>query len=223
MTFQRLAPKLPDLQTGDLVWPRADRQIVRFDAQSPEWQQAYAVLTSEPAQLTAEQIDLLDEFLRINWVGHVALIEIIDGTPWVVDATTHRSIWHKPPDQGNQNGVGSQSYENFLNDESHLQSHIWHGRLKPQFVSHIPNFGQDLVDAAKKHFGAPYTLLPGGLENPDKFYCSKLIWHALRDGLDITLQKKPDALPMPWFTPWDVMQADCIELLYEPPGRKYVE
>jgi hypothetical protein len=223
MAFTRLAPHPADLQTGDFVWPRADRQIVKFDTQPPEWQQAYAVLTSEPAKLSAAQIELLDGEIRRFWVGHVALIDIIDGQPWVVDATPHRSIWSKPPNKGNPEGVGSQSYEDFLNDEAHLQSHIWHGRLKPEFVSHIPNFGQDLVDAAKKHLGAHYTLLPGGLENPDKFYCSKLIWHALRDGLDITLQKKTDALPMPWFTPWDVMQADCMALLYEPAGRKYVE
>jgi hypothetical protein len=221
MTFQRLAPKISDLQTGDLVWPRADHQIVKFDEQSPEWQQAYAVLTSEPEKLSAAQTELLQMHIRRLWVGHVALIEIIDGKPWVVDATTNRSIWHKPPDLGNRKGVGSQSYENFLNDEDHLQSHIWHGRVKPQFVSHIPQFGHDLVNAAKRHLGAPYTLFPQGLEEPTKFYCSKLIWHAFRDGLDITLQKKPDALPSPWFTPWDVMQADCIERLYEP--KKYID
>jgi cell wall-associated NlpC family hydrolase len=217
VSFQRLASKTADLQTGDLVWPRADSQIVNFEAKPTPWQIAYEELSTESAKLTSEQAEQLNVFVRDIWVGHVAFIEIKDGVPWVVDATPSRSGWADP----RTDGVATQPYQAFLDDHAHTESHIWHGRLKPELVAQPESFGQRLVDAAKKHKGAAYSLNPFGLETPDKFYCSKLIWHALRDGLGITLEKKGLHVPQPWFTPWDVMQADCGQLLYQPAGKSY--
>jgi cell wall-associated NlpC family hydrolase len=213
MSFQRLAPNIADLQTGDLVWPRADWQLVSFDenrTQNEPWHQAYAREMAKP-NLSTGEAEQLDLFVRDIWVGHVALIEIIDSVPWVVDATPHRSGWAEP----RTDGVATQPYQAFLDDASHTESHVWHGRL----IGQSEGFGQLLVNAAKKYMGAKYSINPFGLETNDKFYCSQLIWHALRDGLGIELEKKGLRVPQPWFTPWDVMQAGCIRLLYEPPGK----
>lgn len=219
MAFTRLAPNIADLQTGDLVWPRADWQLVSFDenrTQNEPWHQAYAQEIAKP-NLSTEEAEQLDLFVRDIWVGHVALIEIIDGVPWVVDATPERSGWAKP----RTDGVATQAYQAFLDDASHTESHIWHGRLKPEFVGQSEGFGQRLVNAAKKHMGIKYSINPRGLAQADNFYCSKLIWHALRDGLGITLEKTGLQVPQPWFTPWDVMQAKCVQLLYSPAGKSY--
>jgi Permuted papain-like amidase enzyme, YaeF/YiiX, C92 family len=219
MSFQRLAPNASDLQTGDLVWPRAGWQIVSFDddrTRSQPWHVAYAQEIAKPG-ISSEETEQLDLFVRDIWVGHIALIEIVDGIPWVVDATPNRSGWAEP----RTDGVAMQPYQAFLDDAAHTESHIWHGRIKPEFVNPADNFGQRLVDAAKKHIGAKYSIKPRGLAKPNKFYCSKLIWHALRDGLGITLEKKGLRVPQPWFTPWDVMQADCVQLLYQPAGKSY--
>jgi hypothetical protein len=219
VSFQRLAPKFADLQTGDLVWPRADKQIVSFDedpSQGQPWHLEYAQQIAK-TNISSEQTEQLDLFVRDIWVGHIALIDIKDGIPWVVDATPSRSGWAQP----RTDGVAMQPYQAFLDDAAHTESHIWHGRLKPAFASAFQNSGRCLVDAAKKHIGAHYSINPFGLEKADKFYCSKLIWHALRDGLGITLGKPGLHLPQPWFTPWDLMQADCIELLYAPAGKSY--
>jgi hypothetical protein len=167
--------------------------------------------------ITPKQAEQINLFVRDIWVGHIALIEVIDGIPWVIDATPDRSGWAEP----RTDGVAMQPYQAFLDDAAHTESHIWHARIKPEYFEPSQAPGQRLVDAAKKHLGAKYSLRARGLRTPDKFYCSKLIWHALRDGLGITLKKKGLRVPQPWFTPWDVMQSDCIELLYEPPGRSY--
>lgn len=215
MTFQRLAPKASELQTGDLVWPRSDQQLVSFDhdrTQSQPWHQAYAKEMAKP-HVSSAQAEQLDLFVRDIWVGHIALIELKGGVPWVVDATPHRSGWAEP----RTDGVATQPYQAFLDDTAHTQSHIWHGRL----IGQSEGFGQRLVNAAKQFLGAQYSINPVGIETADKFYCSKLIWHALRDGLGIRLEKRGLQVPQPWFTPWDVMQADCIELLYKPAGKSY--
>jgi cell wall-associated NlpC family hydrolase len=216
MSFNRLGPDPADLQTGDLVWPRADRQIVTFDtdpSQDLPWMRAYAALRDAPTALSSEQSEQLELFVRDFWVGHVALIEVVDGIPWVVDATPSRSGWAQP----RTDGVAMQPYQAFLDDAAHTESHIWHGRVSGQ----SPDAGRRLIEATKKYLGAKYDLRPWGFDRADDFYCSKLIWHALRDGLGITLDKKGPRVPQPWFTPWDVMQASGITLLYEPAGKSY--
>lgn len=216
MSFNRLAPDPTDLQTGDLIWPRADRQIVTFDTdpnQDLPWMRAYAALREAPAAMSREQSEMLELFVRDFWVGHVALVELVDCIPWVIDATPSRSGWAEP----RTDGVAMQPYQAFLDDAAHTTSHIWHGRVRGQ----SSGFGQRLIDAAKKHLGAKYDIRPWGFEAPDDFYCSKLIWHALRDGLGITLEKEGLRVLQPWFTPWDVMQASCIQLLYVPAGKSY--
>jgi hypothetical protein len=76
MSFNRLAPDPTDLQTGDLIWPRADRQIVTFDTdpnQDLPWMRAYAALREAPAAMSREQSEMLELFVRDFWVGHVDL------------------------------------------------------------------------------------------------------------------------------------------------------
>ncbi len=220
MSFQRLAPSMADLQTGDLVWPRADKQIVFFQDNNPQaapWLAEQALMAASPMSQSSEQTELVDRFIRDCWVGHVALIELMEGVPWVVDATPHRS----GPATPGQKGVATQTYQAFLDDHAHTQSNIWHGRLKPEFVDQPDGFGQRLVNAAKQHLGKPYSISPLGLGNAEDFYCSKLIWHALRDALGIALEKRGLQVPQPWFTPWDVMQTECVQLLYSPAGKSY--
>jgi hypothetical protein len=209
MSDSRLTPRISDRQTGDLVWPRADHQVVFFQEGNPQgasWLQARA----EQVQVSSE---MMDRFQRDSWVGHVALIEVIDGVPWVVDATPDRS----GPAQPSPCGVATQTYQAFLDDAAHTQSHVWHGRL----VGPPPGFGQFIVQAAKAHLGKPYAINPVSLEEDDAFYCSKLIWHAVRDALGIEWRKPGLQVPQPWFTPWDVMQAEGVQLLYAPAGKSY--
>jgi Permuted papain-like amidase enzyme, YaeF/YiiX, C92 family len=216
MSFQRLAPNASDLQTGDLVWPRANHQIVFFELKNPQgapWLQAQAAQQGQMMAMSAEKASLIERFNRDMWVGHVALIEIVNGQPWVVDATPHRSGLATPGAEG----VATQRYEDFLADSAHTASHIWHGRI----AGTSAELAQRVIQAAKRYLGKPYNISPFNFEQTNDFYCSKLIWHAIHEGTGITLKKQNLHAPQPWFTPWDVMQADGIKLLYEPAGKSY--
>lgn len=197
-------PDPQTFQTGDLIWPRRDDEVVFFGVDHPD-----AELT-ENEPLLASQQNLFD---RDIWVGHVALIEMREGVPWVIDATPDRSTLPKDT----QHGVSMRRYTQFLADKAHRRRHVWHGRLKNM----SPAQNQNLVNAAKKYLGRPYSMSPFGLENTDSFYCSKLVWHAVRDTLGAEIPKQIAGVPEPWITPWDVMNFEQVEILYKPDGRSY--
>ena len=215
MAFVRYAPHESDLKTGDLVWPRADNQVVFFKDDNPQGRAWLSAQAQAAFSASDESRTLIELFNSDFWVGHVAWIEVRDGQPWVVDATPSRSGAAMPGSRG----VATQTYREFLADSAHTQSHIWHGRLRG--LSEAQSLA--LVDAAKAYLGQPYDISPFGFERADDFYCSKLIWHAIRDALGIRLEKKGVSLPQPWFTPWDVLRNERVALLYEPPGRSYID
>ncbi len=208
MNFERLCPNPNDIQTGDLLWPRAEGQYVPFH--DPRVQQAmHAMQAAGEMHATAR----MEAFTRSIWCGHVAFALRIDGALWVIDATPHRSRFHTPASAG----VAMQPYEDFLGDKDHLGSHIWHGRV-PGITAEQRSM---VAKAAMRYLGAPYSFKPWGFDSTTDFYCSKFVWHVLRDALGIELLGGPDQLPQPWFTPWDVMQSAEIERLFEPEGKSY--
>jgi Permuted papain-like amidase enzyme, YaeF/YiiX, C92 family len=218
MSFERLTPDVSSLQTGDLVWPRADTQMVFFMPQhSPllsTWfeQRETLMAQADPASSSTQ----VENFESSFWVGHVAFIELRDGMPWVVDATPHRK--YKGHEDETKRGVNTQTYEEFLTDDAHTHSHIWHGRLK----NLAPGQGQQLVQAASRHIPKPYAISPWSLHDTQGFYCSKLIWHAVRDVLGVELQGDAQRFSQNlWFTPWDVMQSPQVQLLFQPAGKSY--
>lgn len=214
MSFVRYAPQGSDLQTGDLVWPRADDQLVFFRADNPQaqpWLEKQASANFQVAESDRSRVEL---FTRDVWVGHVALIELRDGIPWVVDATPSRSGAAIP----GRAGVATQTYADFLADDAHARSHIWHGRMKAIESTQA----SALLQAAKAYLGRPYDISPFGFEQTNDFYCSKLIWHCIQDALGLRLKKKAWSWPLLWFTPWDVMASEHVQLLYEPPDRSYI-
>ncbi len=214
MSFTRLCPDPARLNTGDLVWIRADDQMVFFSDKNPR---ASGWLTEQAAfsKLSAEHEAQVQAFRRSIWVGHLALIEVVDGLPWVIDATTSRST----PASPRQDGVARQSYADFLADASHLQSHVWQGRLKDI----TPAQAMQLVHKARSFLGAPYRFTPWRFADTSDFYCSKFIWHVVHEALGIKLLGASDRIQDAWFTPWDVMQSAQVKMLYEPPDLSYIE
>jgi hypothetical protein len=214
MSFTRLCPDPARLNTGDLVWIRADHQMVFFSEGNPltsGWLAEQVAFSS----LSAEQVVQLQAFKRSIWVGHLALIDVRQGVPWVIDATTQRST----PASPRQDGVAEQNYADFLADSTHLQSHVWHGRLK----GITPAQAMQLVRVASSFLGAPYRFTPWRFADREDFYCSKFIWHVIHEALGIQLMGSPDRIQDAWFTPWDIMQSAQVKMLYEPPDRSYIE
>jgi cell wall-associated NlpC family hydrolase len=229
-------PNPQHFRTGDLVWVKRDDQFIAFTDRDGAM---HAKTTADAAQANVEagkrqalahstwtaaerqhiaqwQPDPLHADI---WVGHVGIIHIHMGQPWVVDATPDR---HQPNLSGqiapmNPQGVAAQTYAAWLSDTGHTQSHVWHGRVKGLSDAQA----ETTIDYARSHIGKPYRFLPWGFASGELFYCSELVWCAVRESSGILLDGIASTLRVNWFTPWMAMKSQHIERLYEPPGRHY--
>lgn len=213
------------LRTGDVIWPRADDQAVvyRVDDVSAEellWQQRRDAFVTEvrtdaaaPAgvrelaqrvsQWTYDdylsfppQARIVDAYSRRVWVGHVGLIELRDGQPWVIDAMP-------------RTGVAASSYADWL--ASRPRANVWHGRLRE--LSDAQR--QAVVHGAREVEGKPYQFFNFDLADPSGFYCSKLIWFAVWRALGLSLDGQGPNRRF-WFSPWQAMRSPRMDLLFEP-------
>ncbi|RYG13802.1 MAG: hypothetical protein EON92_04315 [Burkholderiales bacterium] len=234
-----LRPDPAALQSGDLVWPRADDQFVYYLDGVPQeeaWrQQRDAFVAGVAADPVASDGDKalagqvrdwsyadfvsfpgpgarMQALVNRPWVGHVGIVDVRDGVPWVIDATPSRR-------RGGVNGpkgVAEQTYEEWLGDDSHLQSHVWQGRLRGIDEAG----GSAMVAAAAAQIGKPYRFFRFDLDDASGFYCSKLVWLAAWDALHISLDGGGAARRF-WVSPLQLMRSDRVEMLYVPPGREY--
>lgn len=226
-TLYRPHPQL--FRTGDLVWVKRDDQFIAFSDAHPAQQVLATVQAS--AQAALQQPDWSpqqrqeiaswqpDPWSADIWVGHIGIIHMVQGQPWVIDATPSR---HQPRIDGlpvptNQPGVAVQTYAAWLSDSDHTTSHVWHGRVK--MLSAIQ--AQATVDFARGHIGKAYRFLPWGFASNELFYCSELVWCAVRQASGIILDDIASTLRVDWFTPWMAMKSPHIEMLYAPPNRPY--
>ena len=232
-------PDPSTLRSGDLVWPKADDQIVCYltgDDYDALWRQqrdAYvATVRADPAATQQErELALLvegwsyAEFVTFPperaafvaamdrpWVGHVGVVEVRDGVPWVIDATPHRSIGGI----AGASGVADQTWADWVGDDGHLKSHVWHGRL----LRLDPVQAAKLPQTAKAQMGKPYQFFNFNLDDTAGFYCSKLVWYAAWRALGLSLDGGAPQRRF-WVSPLQLMRSSGVHLLYTPPGREY--
>ncbi|MBQ9352074.1 YiiX/YebB-like N1pC/P60 family cysteine hydrolase [Phyllobacterium sp.] len=133
----------------------------------------------------------------IVYVGHVAVLEIWDGKPFVIEAVSGR-------------GVVRQPYENWL--ASRPGEEVWHGR-----VADLPQEQCSKIPAeAKKYLGRPYEFFNLDLNDDSGFYCSKLVWLAIFRSLQFAIDDDPESERFFWFSPKQLMNARRVQLLYSP-------
>lgn len=133
----------------------------------------------------------------IVYVGHVAVLEIWDGKPFVIEAVSSR-------------GVVRQPYENWL--ASRPGEEVWHGR-----VADLPQEQCSKIPAeAKKYLGRPYEFFNLDLNDDSGFYCSKLVWLAIFRSLQFAIDDDPESERFFWFSPKQLMNARRVQLLYSP-------
>lgn len=133
----------------------------------------------------------------IVYVGHVAIIEILDGKPFVIEAISGQ-------------GVIRHSYEDWLS--SRPGEEVWHGRvtdLSKEQRSEIPA-------EAKKYVGRPYEFFNLDLNDDAGFYCSKLVWLAIFRKLHFAIDGNSDSKRYFWFSPKQLMNASRVQVLYSP-------
>jgi cell wall-associated NlpC family hydrolase len=222
-------PDPQQFRTGDLVWVKRDDQFIAFSDRHAAQHTLAAVAASQQAALlhpgwTAQQRQDItswqpDPWNANIWVGHVGIVHVHQGQLWVIDATPDRHQPHLPglPAPTNKPGVAVQTYAAWLSDTDHTASHVWHGRVKGL----SPAQAQGAIDFARGHIGKPYRFLPWGFASEALFYCSELVWCAVRQASGIVLDDIASTLRVDWFTPWMAMKSPHVEVLYAPPQRPY--
>jgi uncharacterized protein YycO len=133
------------------------------------------------------------------YIGHVGTIWVEkDGRPRVVEAT-------------GQSGVRSIGYPEWLAGYK-TGTKVWHGRLKD-----VSADGRRRVrDAARAFEGRRFEFWNFNLEDATEFYCSKLVWLAIREALNIAVDNQPNPRRWFWFSPKQLMHAERIEVLFCP-------
>jgi hypothetical protein len=229
MTIPLYRPQAGTLRTGDLLWVKRDDQKVYFtdpEVYARELQRiergVHEALQSN--QWSAQQRQSISQWGPDGidsdiWVGHMAMVHIQAGQPWIIDAAPdrHQPIFPGQSDSVNPAGVATQTYAAWLSDTDHARSHVWHGRVKDLTSGQADN----AVSFAQHNIGKPYRFLPWGFASGHAFYCSELVWCAVRHASGIILDDISSTLRVDWFTPWMAMKSPHIQMLFEPPGRKY--
>ncbi len=130
-------------------------------------------------------------------VGHVGIIEITDGRPFVVEA-----MWGS--------GVQRLSYPDWL--QKRPGELFWVGRLKD--VS--PEKRTAVAERAAQQIGKPYNFWNFDLKNADCFYCSKLAWLSILQGAGFAPDDEPNLIRILWYSPKQLMKSKHVELIANP-------
>ena len=130
-------------------------------------------------------------------VGHVGIIEVVDGVPTVIEAMV------KP-------GVRRISYSEWLQERP--GELIWLGRLKNVSAKKRAAVAR----AAAAHIGKPYRFWNFNLKDDAGFYCSKLAWLSIVTATGVPPDDKPDAKRILWFSPKQLMKSPQVSLVVNP-------
>jgi hypothetical protein len=130
-------------------------------------------------------------------VGHVGIIEITNGTPFVVEAMIGY-------------GVRRLSYADWLRGRP--GELFWVGRLKG-----VPSEKRAAVSAkAAEQLGKPYDFWDFNLEDASGFYCSKLAWLSILQGAGFAPDDDPNPHRVLWYSPKQLTKSQHIEWIVNP-------
>jgi hypothetical protein len=130
-------------------------------------------------------------------VGHVGIIEIRDGIPFVVEA-----MWGS--------GVQRLSYADWV--EKRPGELFWVGRLKE-----VPaKTRAKVAERAAEQIGKPYNFWDFDLEDTSGFYCSKLAWLSVLHGAGFPADDDPNPNRVLWYSPKQLMKSKHIVLIFNP-------
>ena len=140
--------------------------------------------------------------MRMPRVGHVAMVHMIDGVPWVVEALPNK-------------GVRSLSYTNWLEERDGQL--VWHGRL----AGATRQTRREVATKATSFVGRPYNFWNFDLADEKSFYCSKLVWLAVTS----VTKRAPDGNEEPvrrlWYSPRQLMKSPHIEIVFSPKNETF--
>lgn len=129
-------------------------------------------------------------------VGHVAIVDVDNGKPHVVEALVAP-------------GVVRTSYADWL--ASRPGEIVWHGRLKRGTDSDRAKVAAE----SKKYLGRPYNFFEFDLANDSGFYCSKLVWLSILKSMNFAVDGDPNPNRNFWLSPKQILYSDNIALLLD--------
>jgi uncharacterized protein YycO len=130
-------------------------------------------------------------------VGHVGIIQIVNGTRTVVEAMV------RP-------GVRRISYAQWLRERP--GELIWVGRLKGVSAENR----EAVARVAASHIRQPYNFWNFNLKDTSGFYCSKLAWLSIFAGAGFAPDGNPNPKRILWYSPKQLMHSKRVELIFNP-------
>lgn len=134
---------------------------------------------------------------NVFYVGHVGIVDLVDGVPWVYEAVM---------------GIGVRriTYQAWL--EGRKGELVWLGRLNDA----TPEQRAAVASKAAEYIDKPYKFFNFDLSDTSGFYCSKLAWFAITSATKVP----PDDVENPhrtfWYSPKRLMRSRHITLVYNP-------
>ena len=216
-------PPAETLRHGDLLWPKKGYVPYLLNDEAAEYAEEKALWEAEqrafrdqgrPEDLSQEEFDFLseltfDEFRQAYGeeqtapafmgggvsVGHVAIVEMMNGVPHVVEAVPK--------------GVVRGLYADWA--RNHSDHKVWHGRLRAPVADAPDRF----VQQAAEQVGKPYSFWRFRLTDTRGFYCSKLVWYAAYRAFGIALDGNMSPRRGFWYSPKQLTRSSYVEMLQE--------
>ncbi|MGE3917343.1 MAG: YiiX/YebB-like N1pC/P60 family cysteine hydrolase [Hyphomicrobiaceae bacterium] len=198
-------PKGLTLQHGDLIWIRGANDYIPYNSgnDAERWYRQRddhavngGVSVAELKQMSYEEY--LEYYLgdrRIGntdqnfsggsggvYVGHVAILSILGGAPYVVEASLRQGVTKTP-------------LAEWAKSLPH-DTEFWSGRL----LFDVDTIAR-IVSTAEVQLGKPYDFWNFDLSSAAGFYCSKLIWYAVMKGAGVALDDVPSPKRALWYSP----------------------
>jgi uncharacterized protein YycO len=132
----------------------------------------------------------------LPWIGHVAMIYVKEGRPWIIESTF--------------GGVRMEPYEDWLKHRG--KSLIWHGRVKGMDAAARARLAEEAVKQLKK----PYEFFNFNLLDDHGFYCSKFAWYLIRKSMGVAVDDDPEPRRKFWLSPKQLIHSRHVQLLANP-------
>lgn len=155
------------------------------------------------------------------YVGHLGMVDILDGQPWVIESSYVAG------------GVQITPYATWLHHRQSMEAHVWQGRVVRSGEGQEPlNAGQltTMLDTAhslrmqRKRY-AIFDRTAAGATTPlgdqDMVYCSELVYLSARSvGVDLD-SRQGLARKLPFLGPKAISQSPHVRMVFRPGSQAY--
>lgn len=129
--------------------------------------------------------------------GHVAIIQMADGKPTVIEAMDGIGVRRMSYDEWTKNRPGEL---------------VWVGRLKDMSAEKRAA----VAATAAKYIGRPYLFWNFNLSDVTGFYCSKLAWFSILTGAGFPPDDNRNPNRPLWYSPKQLMKSGHIQMIVNP-------